>query len=164
MLVGVDLISRRHALLKWCSHEEIYLLTVMPPSMLCFQGNRVWLATIVTNTDLHPFRAWPPTYFPPLSAVCCGGWVGSGGVCKPLCMHVGYMHRSRGGVLRGFQCKSSRVQNTLMDPNKTPFQTDCQTITSEGGGALGGPFLQHKNGPQTFHSQTSCWHAHSINI
>lgn len=123
MFVGVDLISRRHALLKWCSHEEeIYLLTVMPPSTLCFQGSRVWLATIVTNTDLHPFQAWPPTYFPPLSAVCCGGWVGSGGACKPLCMHVGYMHRS-GGVLRGFHCKSSRVQNTLMDPNKTPFQS-----------------------------------------
>lgn len=27
------------------------------------------------------------------------------------------------GVLRGFHCKSSRVQNTLMDPNKTSFQS-----------------------------------------
>lgn len=83
VLVGVNLINRRHALVKWCSHEEIYLLTAMPPSMLCFQWSRVWLATIVTNTDLHSSLA--SHLFPPTESYV--QWVG-GYVYLCACMWV----------------------------------------------------------------------------
>lgn len=117
VLVGADLINNRHTLVKWCSHEEIYLLTVMPPSTLCFQGSRVWLATIVTNTNLHDFSSLTPHRL--LCAV--GGWAWKAGRVEGGQVACMLVICTTLGELRGFHCRGSRVQNTLMDPNKTPF-------------------------------------------
>lgn len=146
MLVCVYLISRQHTLVKWCSHEEIYLLTAMPPSTPCFQGSRVWLATIVTNAGLHPSDL--PPISPHWVCLCAGGWVMRWrGRC--VCVYAYFcacmwVICTTAGILRGFHCKSCRVQNTLMDPNKNPFQSRLSNNNVWGWESTWWPFCSTK--------------------
>lgn len=78
--------------------QERNLLTLQ----VLARWSRVWLAAIVTNTSLQLFFSSLTLHLHP-------------------CMLVSYMYLCGGHWLRGFIFESCRVQNALMDPNKTLF-------------------------------------------
>ena len=107
-----------------------------------YHSNQHRLASFSSLTSRLP----PPP--PPRSvSVGCGGWAGHGGVCAGLllCMRVLDICTTAWGV-RGFYCKSCSAQNTLMDANKTPFQSRLSNKNVGEWKSTWWPFLQQKRG------------------